>query len=226
MPWDNQKLLISEAQKHAGCGVDGRWGPNTERAINRVLEDNHGMSLLEALVNNGEEPSKKITTPKDIKFPNHNIPWLIVADTLEGIAEIKGKKDNPLIIKMAHETGNTWVKNDETAWCSFAMCYVMMKAGFDHTGSGAAKSWEVYGVACDVGVGCIVILDRSKPGVPKTAWWRHVGLVREVYGNGKVALQGGNQSNKYCTKTYSLSRLKSARLPIGWKMLNGVAVKA
>ena len=230
MTWNNQTLLIKEAQAAAGTAADGKWGPNTERAIEKVFEAAHGMPLLDALISqrDGDEPPEKIIPLKEktnVEYPTYDIPWLVVADTFEGVSEVAGSGDNPLIVKMAQETGNKWIKKDSVAWCSTSMCYVMLKAGYDHTASAAARSWEKYGIKCDLAIGAIAVFDRSRPGNPKTSWWRHVGLVRKIYDSNTVALQGGNQSDKYCTKRYKLTRLKELRCPAGWKSVNGVLRK-
>lgn len=66
---------------------------------------------------------------------------LKVALSQYGTTEIKGVIDNPVVLKYFHETGRTWVSNDETPWCDAFMDWCAMKAGLKHSPGLLARGW-------------------------------------------------------------------------------------
>jgi len=86
-------------------------------------------------------------SPK-FKFIKSNIPlWMGIANNELGQKEIKGEEDNPRIVEYLNEVnlGTNEHSNDEIAWCSAFVNWVMKKAGYDNTGSGLARSWLNWG---------------------------------------------------------------------------------
>jgi len=66
---------------------------------------------------------------------------LKVALSQYGITETKGEIDNPEVMKYYHETGRTWVNNDETPWCDAFMDWCAMKTGLKFSPGLNARGW-------------------------------------------------------------------------------------
>lgn len=133
-----------------------------------------------------------------------NVRLLEIAFLEYGITEIPGTEtNNPDILKYFTGIGETWVKTDETAWCSAFINWCAKGAGLEYPGKLKARSW------LDVGefiqypqLGDIVVLWRENP----QSWKGHVG----IYINDNediVYLLGGNQRNKVCIRPYPKDRV-------------------
>ena len=136
-----------------------------------------------------------------------NYRLLKIALSQYGIAEIKGDQHNPEVLKYFAETGNKWVQDDETAWCSAAWAWCNMKAGKEYSKKLNARSW------LDIGIPTkkprlmdTVILWRKSP----ESWKGHVGGF--VRSNSKtIWVFGGNQSNQVKISAYPIKRLLGYR---------------
>jgi len=78
-----------------------------------------------------------------------------------GLKEVPGEENNLTIMRWAKELGQTWVQNDETAWCSLAVNAIAAEAGYENSCDSQpqplmARSW------LKVGVG--VVLNDFKQG--------------------------------------------------------------
>ncbi len=121
------------------------------------------------------------------------------------VREIVGKDDNPEVLKYFAEIGHSWVKDDETAWCSAFVNYCAKKAGYDYSGKLDARSWLKVGKKTDEPkLGDIVVLWREK----KKGWKGHVGFFIKKR-KGLIYILGGNQSNRVKISAYSEHRLLS-----------------
>ena len=126
-----------------------------------------------------------------------------------GIKEIPGEEHNPEILKYFDEIGHAWIDDDETAWCSAYVNWVVQKAGYENSGKLNARSWLDVGktISTDPAqLGDIVIFWRVKPN----SWQGHVGFYinEDAY---NYYILGGNQSNKVCIKPYDKGRLLGIR---------------
>jgi uncharacterized protein (TIGR02594 family) len=130
-----------------------------------------------------------------------------LALTQYGIWEHAGRNNNPEILKYFHEIGETWVANDETAWCSAFVNWLAKKCGYEYSGKLTARSWLDVGYSVEQPeVGDLVIFWRENPD----SWKGHVGLyVRQSKSN--VYVLGGNQSNQVRISAYPKSRLLGYR---------------
>lgn len=126
-----------------------------------------------------------------------------------GTKEIKGARHNDRIIKYAHESGLTWINDDETAWCSTFLNWVALKAGLSHSKSAAARSW--------LGVGFEI--SSPEPG-DIVVFWResihsHLGHVGIYMGfsidKTRVYVLGGNQGDAVSISAYPAERVLSFR---------------
>jgi uncharacterized protein (TIGR02594 family) len=130
------------------------------------------------------------------------------AFTQYGITELSGTVDNnPEILKYFKSIGESWVKTDETAWCSAFINWVCKELGLEYSGKLTARSWLTIGTLTDYPeLGDIVILWRES----KDSWKGHVGFYINS-DNKYIYILGGNQNNKVCIKPYLKSRLLEYR---------------
>lgn len=176
------------------------------------------MSLLHFLINwINDLFSVQKTVPQMVqesaKYPMHNDPeWLKIARGEIGIKEIAGVgKHNKRILEYHHSTGETWVLDDETAWCSSFANWCIEEAGLEGTDKLNARSWLNWGQKIDIPRrGCVAIFWRDK----KNSWMGHVGFY--LRDDGKyIYLLGGNQKNEVNVTKYPMSRLLGYRWPQG-----------
>lgn len=126
-----------------------------------------------------------------------------------GTREIVGRKHNDEVLKYFTETGHSWVKDDETAWCSAFWNWVAKKSGYEVSGKLNARSWMKVGESVD--------LEQAKPGdtvvlwrESRSSWKGHVGgYIRH---NAQfIWILGGNQNNEVNIKKYNRNRLLGVR---------------
>lgn len=124
-----------------------------------------------------------------------------------GVKEVVGGQHNPQILKYFSYIGHSWVKDDETSWCSAFANYVAMRSGMESSGKLNARSWLNVGEPVDVpNVGDIVVLWREK----KNSWKGHVGFFVNAT-NDRIYILGGNQNNRVCIAAYPSDRLLGFR---------------
>jgi len=125
-----------------------------------------------------------------------------------GLKEVYGTNSDPLILKMFHDLGYTWVKDDSTtAWCSAALNYFCKKLGYERSKMLTAKSWLNVGmVVTEPKLGDVVIFSRGDPASGQG----HVGLFISRQGDTIHAL-GGNQSNGLNIAGFDASRVLGYR---------------
>lgn len=124
-----------------------------------------------------------------------------------GTKEIVGGKHNPTILEYFKESGHSWVKNDELAWCSAFFNAMQKRAGLPFTGKLNARSWLKVGEKLETPeLGCAVIFWRKGRSSP----YGHIAyFVRET--TNYIYVLGGNQSNQVKISAYHKSRLLEYR---------------
>jgi len=124
-----------------------------------------------------------------------------------GVKEIAGEVDNPVIVDYFREIGHSWVKDDETAWCSAFVNWCAKTTGYEYSGKLDARSWFSVGESVlKPMTGDVVILWR----VSKDSWKGHVGIfINQDSKN--IYILGGNQSNSVRISPYSKGRLLGYR---------------
>ena len=124
-----------------------------------------------------------------------------------GIKEITGRRHNPEVLKYFSEIGHSWVKDDETAWCSAFVNWVAKKAGLQFSGKLNAKSWLNVGhKVTNPKFDDIAVFSRGDP----KGWQGHVAFfIRET--PNWVYVLGGNQSNQVKISAYPKYRLLEYR---------------
>jgi uncharacterized protein (TIGR02594 family) len=140
-----------------------------------------------------------------------NAPWLAIAKAEVGTKEQVGSGDNPRVVQYLSSTSlsRSLAANDETAWCSAFVNFVVEKAGFEGTDSAAARSWANWGVPVDnPQPGAITVFERPEAG--PTAG--HVGFfVSQTQST--IMVLGGNQSDAVSIQPQERSRLLGFRMP-------------
>jgi uncharacterized protein (TIGR02594 family) len=161
-----------------------------------------------------------------------NYPWLSVAASEFGIAEISGPDHNPRIQTYLGTVVSKDV-SDETSWCSAFAKWCVLQARHSNLKipdpkkvNSAARSWHLGNWGSDVSaqapLGGIVVLWRRRTatepgfteadrnGTPEQVLAKgsggHVGFLASPYkpGDTHISLLGGNQSNRVCKATYQL----------------------
>jgi uncharacterized protein (TIGR02594 family) len=143
---------------------------------------------------------------KRTKVSNMN-KLLSVALAEYGVKEIVGEKHNPVILKYFEEIGFSWVKDDETSWCSAFVNACAKRAGFEYSGKLDARSWLNVGHDVkDPIPGDIVVFWRED----KNSWKGHVGVYINRIGD-FIYVLGGNQSNMVNIAPYNVEKLLGYR---------------
>lgn len=120
-----------------------------------------------------------------------------------GLQEIKGNKHAQKIINYFKDAGHSWVKDDETPWCSAFVNSVLKRAGLEYSKKLNAVSWlNVGDPVSDPKIGDIVVFWRKFKG----SGYGHVGFyINETETH--IRVLGGNQSNQVNIQLYPKSRL-------------------
>lgn len=141
-------------------------------------------------------------------------PWMLLAAADVGVRELPGVATHKRITEFYSHTNLTThpekLNDDETSWCSAAMCCWLEEAGYKTPRSAKARSWLGWGEALKTPrVGCIVVLSRGNPAGQQG----HVSLYVEPAHNNQMWLLGGNQGNSV---RFSSSYPQAAVLGFRW----------
>lgn len=126
-----------------------------------------------------------------------------------GVKELNGSKHNKRILQYSSDLGLTWVKTDETSWCSIWLSWVALTSGYSYpiSSPATARSWLKVGLEVKKPkIGDIAIFWRES----KDSWKGHVGIYISE-SNAYVYVLGGNQNNMVCIKAYPKSKLLGYR---------------
>lgn len=125
-----------------------------------------------------------------------NSTLLEVMQSRIGIAEIRGKKHNPMIVQWCKDAGHPEIIDDETSWCSLSLCSAAKEADLPFPPvniNPMAKSWLTWGIKVEpksaVQPGDVAVWPRGDP----KGWQGHVNVVERVIDDTVVCI-GGNQS--------------------------------
>ena len=140
--------------------------------------------------------------------PAEEFPWMPIALSELGQAEVPGPASNTRILEYQRSTelDKDIAPNDAIPWCSDLVNWCVEKAGLGGTNSAAARSWLNWGKAIKKPRrGCVAVFSRGKTG-------GHVGF----YVKQKAPLiwvLGGNQANNVSIASYDAGRLLGYRVP-------------
>lgn len=114
-----------------------------------------------------------------------------LARDLIGMREVKGKEDNPEIMRCYVDAGHPEIKHDETPWCAAFVCSVLQRTGMHNPKTLSARDFLNYGEKLEEPEeGCIAVFSRGDP----SSWQGHVGFV-DNFDETHFYLLGGNQSD-------------------------------
>lgn len=126
-----------------------------------------------------------------------------------GVTEIKGLKHNKRILEYAEQSYFSWIKDDETPWCSIFLNWVAKEASLNTSKSAAARSWLNVGFETQ----------EPEPG-DIVVFWRdninshlgHVGIYLGFSKDGtRVYVLGGNQGDAVSISAYPSNRVLTFR---------------
>jgi uncharacterized protein (TIGR02594 family) len=153
-------------------------------------------------------------------MPNTNRPeWLVNYLRYRGIHEMHGNSSNPIILELLDRAdGSDDGKNlqnihdDETPYCSSALCGNFEELGFTSPRSAMARSWEHWGVhLIGPALGCVVVFWRGS----RSGSNGHVGLVAGRDQHGNLVVFGANQGDQFKYSNFDTERVLSYRWPEG-----------
>lgn len=125
-----------------------------------------------------------------------------------GLKEYIGKEHNHIIIDMFDTIGHSWVKDDETAWCSCFINYISQKLQLASSKKLNARSWLQIGEEIISPIpGDIIVFWRES----KQSWKGHVGVFIGYDKQGNIFCLGGNQNNEVNITIYPSSKVLSFR---------------
>jgi uncharacterized protein (TIGR02594 family) len=138
--------------------------------------------------------------------------WLDWIRENNGVKEVPGDEDHPLIIEALETCDNLgdWAKDrDETPWCSAIINLAMIRNGYRGTNHALASSWLDWGMELpQPWIGCVTIIRRKGGGADRATGSRrgfHVSLFEEAVESG-LWLRGGNQKDGIRLAFYPLKR--------------------
>lgn len=124
-----------------------------------------------------------------------------------GTKEWAGTSHNPEVLKYFRDCGFDEINNDETSWCSAAMCWCALQSALPHTGSLMARSWLKWGEPVTMPkLGDVAVFWREDINGP----FGHVGLFIRNLGS-SIYVLGGNQSNTFNIAPQSANKLLGFR---------------
>lgn len=146
-----------------------------------------------------------------------NITPFDLAQRFIGVKEAPGATAaNPLILGML-KLDQTWPTDDEVAWCSAFVNFIVWLLRLPRSKSLGARSWLGVGRAIPISSAQIgfdvVILSRgegAQPGPDVINASGHVGFFAGI-DEGMVHLLGGNQSNSVSIASFPTSRILGVR---------------
>jgi uncharacterized protein (TIGR02594 family) len=149
---------------------------------------------------------------------NRQPNWISIAEDELGTEEDTiDNKHNPRIIEY-HATTTLKAKEDETAWCSSFVNWVMEKSGYAGTNSASSHSWKNWGDGLSKpAIGAIAFIDWGIVYAKKKGKG-HVGFVVGKDSNGRIVLLGGNQSDSVRYTAFKASHISSYRVPKGYQL--------
>jgi uncharacterized protein (TIGR02594 family) len=155
---------------------------------------------------NSEDETQRVIRP-----PAEQPHWLAIARAEIGVTEAAGDdRDNPRVVEyLSAVVGKQrpWLLRDAIAWCAAFVGWTLAHAGLKGTGSLSAKSYETWGLACELTVGAVVVFRRGL-----LPWQRHVAFVTS-WDETTVHVLGGNQRNRVCVQPRKRVDMTACRWP-------------
>ena len=229
--------LIKDAQRILGVEADGLPGPNTESALQALMEDQINppirppvlVNLLLEYLRKADQPwmylrhaapdqTPKIHSPRILPSKKPIIdpcaaPWLDWVLGHLGEKEDDSEASNPFIDALWGAIGIKWDHttdiDSKVPWCAALVGAALFHTGYPHTASGLARSYLSYGMPIQVfRRGCILIWPR---GSNPRAGHVDLGITLE---DGIVETVGGNVKNQVALGKRPIKEAIGMRMPI------------
>lgn len=124
-----------------------------------------------------------------------------------GVEEILGAENNPRVLEYFKKTGNSWIHDDETAWCAAFVGFCLESAGIKSTKKLNARSYLTFGKQTKTPkLGDIVVFWR----ISKTSVYGHVAFFIKQ-DTQYVYVLGGNQSDGVNISKFPLTQVLDYR---------------
>lgn len=146
-------------------------------------------------------------------IPNQNDDspsWLVRARKELGVKEIVGNNHNPRVLEY-HQATRLRAKDDETAWCSSFVCWVLEQEGINSTRSAAAASYLTFGRPSLLNPGAVIVFGKHDPDAKGSG---HVGFVNAFPEGEWVEVLSGNCNNAVRLKKYRWAEAVAVRWPL------------
>jgi uncharacterized protein (TIGR02594 family) len=206
-----QRLLNAVLVPSPHLAEDGRWGPRSQAALDRILPSRTAQGIA--------WPAVRMMlglTPVPFSFVNATAAstggdepaWMQIARTELGVHEdsLPGKHEGRIL--EYHQATTLKATTDETPWCSSFVNWVMVKAGYEGTGSALARSWATWGDALSEGKpGAIVVIKKkgaNKDAATGSSTGNHVGFYVSQ-STTRLRLLGGNQGDHVKESNFMLA---------------------
>lgn len=122
-----------------------------------------------------------------------------------------GEKPNQSQIQEYLRNGGVNLDPVTTAWCAAYVNSTLAQAGYQGTGSNAARSFLNYGQKVDQPQrGDLAVFSRGDPNGP----YGHVGFFDGMNPDGTIRVLGGNQGDAVSYANYGTDRLLGYRRPV------------
>lgn len=145
--------------------------------------------------------------------------WLSNYERYNRIHELKGAHTDPVILELldradGKDDGQTLqnIHDDETPYCSSALCGNFEELGYTSPRNAMARSWEKWGVKlAGPAEGAIVVFWRGS----RDSGSGHVGIVAGRDQHGNLIVFGANQGDQFKYSPFDTERVLSYRWPEG-----------
>lgn len=205
---DIQRALIARGYDLGPSGADGDAGPKTIAAIT-AFQRAAGL-VPDGLTGRRTEFALQRVDVTEQRAEVDVPPWLVLARAEIGVREGRAAANNARVVKLFADAGFPGIKQDSVAWCAAAVGAMLKRAGFEPSGSLAARSYETWGVGLAAPrLGCVATKKRGN-----SSWQGHVFFVVGANKDTVYGL-GGNQGDAWSVAAFKRSEVTAFRWPKG-----------
>lgn len=213
-----QAQLALAARRYPLHGT-GYFGPNTAASL-KAFQTISGLPATGVL---DRATADALDRPAAVSAPVHVTgapPWLLTAIECIGIAEVKGKGDNPVILAMAKTCGGMIAReytHDEIAWCKMFTEYCLAKNGLHGIDSlWALDNLKLGKKLSGPAVGAIACKKRTGGG--------HTFIVAGRDTSGRIVGVGGNQGDRVSRATFKPKEIVGYNWPDGYPLPGNIGL--
>jgi uncharacterized protein (TIGR02594 family) len=223
----NVQTLLNQAGAAPRLVADGIVGAKTIAAIERFQQG--FMQRPDGRVDPGGTTLQRLTGVRPatagIQEDDKLAPWMLKAKAELGTEEIRGNQHNPRVVEYLRTTTNIsarYQEQDETAWCSAFVNWVLLRSGVPGTNHALASSWLNWGSRLHgPQYGAITVVRKASGGADAatgSSSGNHVGFLVDAQGS-RIRLLGGNQGGgvrvQYSWYNLGSYQVRGYRWPVG-----------